>query len=153
MIARERARLIDSCTTSRAEAKRTAAAKILEAVKALAEERGHQARLMRQPGKPGKIQLIEKSRESDDEVRGNIDAELWPVWEKIRAKIRPGVRSSRTETFLQWVHDHHGEAQRIIAEHHAAEAEREYRQMIASEKKLAKRVRSSRAQSLEAIPF
>lgn len=129
-------------------------AAILDAVKAYAAERGHQASLRREPGRPARVVVRERLSESDDEVRNNIDPELMPVWEAVKRRIKPGERSSRTEAFLQWVHDHAGEAQRIMAEHHEEEAEREYRSMLARESRLAKAVKTGRrAPELEPVPF
>lgn len=158
LIRGERARVRAECGLSRAEARAAGDAEILDAVQAYAAERGHQASLKREPGKPSRVVVKERLSESDDEVRGNIDPELAPVWEVMRRRIKAGPRSSRTEVFLQWVHDHAGEARSIIAEHHEAESEREYRAMLAQEKKLSKAIKSGRrvrvrAEDLEAIPF
>ncbi len=155
LIRTERARVCAECGMSRAQARTAGDAEILDAVKAYAAERGHQASLKREPGKPSRVVVKERRAESDDEVRNNLDRDLLPVWEVMKKRIKAGPRSSRTEAFLQWAHDHAGEAQRILAEHHEAESEREYREMIAQEKKLTKgmRARRVRAADLEAIPF
>lgn len=44
----------------------------------------------------------ERQRESDDEVRANLDADLLVAWETMRRTIRPRPRQSRTEAFLEW---------------------------------------------------
>lgn len=152
----ERVRVCTECDLSREQARNMSDAAILEAIKAYAAERGHQASLRREPGRPAKVVVRVRLAESDDEVRNNIDPELVPVWEAVRRRIRPGERSSRTEAFLQWVHDHAGDARRIMAEHHEQEEEREYRKMIERESRLTKAMktgRAARAEDLEAIPF
>lgn len=55
----------------------------------------------------------EKRAESDDEVRNSIDPELWPVWEKVKGRIKGSRFRSRLEAFEQWTHDHGGEVARI----------------------------------------
>lgn len=47
--------------------------------------------------------------ESDDEVRGNIPADLIPLFERIKRQIKPGPRKSRTESFLEYVEANPGE--------------------------------------------
>lgn len=56
----------------------------------------------------------ERRSEAEDEVRANIAAELLPVFEQVKGKIRAGARSSLTEAFLQWVHDHSAEVAEIL---------------------------------------
>ena len=48
----------------------------------------------------------ERHRESDDEVRGNISHELWPVFDKYRARFKDSPRKSRTEAFTEWASEH-----------------------------------------------
>lgn len=155
LIRSERARVCAECGMSRAQARAAGDAEILDAVKAYAAERGHQASLKREPGKPSRLVVKERLAESDDEVRNNLDRDMLPVWEVMKKRIKAGPRSSRTESFLQWVHDNAGEAERILAEHHEAESEREYRAMLAQEKKITKAIKSRRVRAvdLEAIPF
>jgi hypothetical protein len=43
--------------------------------------------------------------ESDDEVRSNLEAELVPVWNRIRRSVKGTPWISRTEAFLQWVEE------------------------------------------------
>jgi len=47
--------------------------------------------------------------ESDDEVRQNIEADLVPIFDRVRSRIRarPGV--SRTESFVHWVEENPAE--------------------------------------------
>lgn len=48
----------------------------------------------------------ERSAESDDEVRSNVEPELVAIFDAIRSKIRAVPGRSRTESFLHWVHEH-----------------------------------------------
>lgn len=99
-------------------------------------------------------------KESDDEVRRNLSPDLAIVWE--RMKHKPGMRASkhatRTERFLQWVHDHPNDAQRMIIEHAERghleeETEAQYRRRKAEEERPRRgRARASRAE-LADIPF
>lgn len=51
----------------------------------------------------------ERSQEDDDAVRRNLPAELVPVFDKVRRRIKGTPRKSRTETFLQWAEENPGE--------------------------------------------
>ena len=66
----------------------------------------------------------ERRAEAEDEVAQNIPAELLPVWEAKKSKIRAGKRSSLTEAFLQWVHDHSAEVSEILYSDELAELRR-----------------------------
>lgn len=160
LITEERARTRGTCATSRAEARAAGDARILDAVKAYAEERGFLAELARwttkSKGTGPRITISERRSESDDEVRRNLDPALVPVWEAVKREIKPGKRSSRTEAFLQWAHDHSADVARIQAETFEAEAEREFRAMVAEEKRLSRQLgqKASRVDPYEdAIPF
>ena len=48
--------------------------------------------------------------ESDDEVLGNIDPSLHPLFHRVKGTLRNNPRMSRTEAFMQYVHDHPDEA-------------------------------------------
>lgn len=50
--------------------------------------------------------VAERRAESDDEVRASIDADLIPLWEKIKRSIKGSARLSRTDEFLHYVHEH-----------------------------------------------
>lgn len=75
----------------------------------------HRARELR------KVTALERRRESDDEVRANIDPELLPIWERVKSKIRAPAGASRTEAFLHWLHENADEVWRIRGEHAEAE--------------------------------
>jgi hypothetical protein len=62
--------------------------------------------------------------ERDDEVRQNIEGhpELLPAWEKWKAKFKGSRLRSRTEEFLEYVHDHANDAARIYEQAQEAAA-------------------------------
>jgi len=47
----------------------------------------------------------ERAQESDDAVRHNLPAELVPVFDAVKSRIKPGPRRSRTEAFLEWAEE------------------------------------------------
>jgi hypothetical protein len=80
--------------------------------------------LRRKGSKPRRATAAELRAESDDEVRGNIPAELVPVWERKKAKIKPTAHATRTEVFLEWAAEHGPEVRAIVdAEIEASVAE------------------------------
>jgi hypothetical protein len=85
-------------------------------------------KLDRRPSGDGRraaaITRAERAREVEDEAERNIDAELLPIWRKMKNKIVPSSRMSRTEAFMHWVHDHQGEVYRILEEQAQADAAR-----------------------------
>lgn len=56
--------------------------------------------------KPGVSSSKDRRSESDDEVRGNIPAELVPLFERVKRSIKSSPRMSRTEAFLKYVEEH-----------------------------------------------
>lgn len=78
----------------------------------------------------------ERAQESDDEVRRNLPHELVPVFERVKGQIKAGPRRSRTEAFLEWVHDNQDDAHAIIF----ANADRELARYIAEQTALERRV-------------
>lgn len=64
----------------------------------------------------GGLRAAEKRAESNDAVRANIPAELLPAFEKWKHTGKATERTTRTEAFLQWVHDHGGDALRLYWE-------------------------------------
>ena len=47
----------------------------------------------------------EVSAESDDEVRANIDADLVPVFDRVKKSVKASAHQSRTEAFLRYVEE------------------------------------------------
>ena len=84
-------------------------------------------------GRAGGRKSAERRAESDDAVIFNLgdDKELIALFKKVRGKIKPSKYQSRTEAFLQYVHDNPEalEELRAKAEHkYAREAERLFRE-------------------------
>jgi hypothetical protein len=115
-----------------------------------------------------RLRRAESIKESDDEVRRNLSPDLARIWARVKhtAGMRGGKRISRTERFLQWVHDNSAAVERMLDEEgqratRAAreETEAEYHQRKADERRSKKRVRQRPIQNLDpqqdldAIPF
>jgi hypothetical protein len=93
----------------------------------------------------------EKRQESDGEVTANIEAELVPLWNRVRSKIRGSSRQSRTEAFLHYAHEHPREvvaAQESGIEERIAEMEAK-----ANEAHRFSRKRRYTAAELASVPF
>jgi hypothetical protein len=73
----------------------------------------------------------ERREESDDAVKSNLPAELVPVFERVKTKIKAGPRRSRTEAFLEWAEEHPGE---IVAVQQA-QADADLAKLLAEEKR------------------
>jgi hypothetical protein len=129
-VAMARREVKESCQAgrelTRAEARRLV--KSAEDRKRLEREHQTSVRRFEKPAKAGPRlakgvaggrRSAELRSESDDEVRGSIDPWLVPLWERVKRTIRATARKSRTEAFLDWVHDH-PEAQYELAEEEAA---------------------------------
>jgi len=72
-------------------------------------------------GRAGGRRAAEVREESDSLVRNNLDGDLvlLAVWERVKHKIKPTDKMSRTEAFLQYVHDH---GEEVDAQHHIDQA-------------------------------
>jgi hypothetical protein len=86
----------------------------------------------------------EAAAESEAEVSANLPAELLPVWQAVKRKIKETPRRTRTESFLEWAAEHPGEVQRIID----AEIEKDVERLIAEEAELRGRDLSRYARGL-----
>lgn len=98
--------------------------------------------------------------ESDDEVRGNIDPELVPVFEKVKRSIKGSDRISRTEAFLQWLEENPGDAvaiQQQVADVELKRLLREQRQAeTEAKRRRARRYKPTKAElaaALAEVPF
>jgi hypothetical protein len=96
----------------------------------------------------------ERRQESDDEVRAALDPDMLPLFEKVKRKIRGTDRMSRTEVFLNMVH----ESPELVLEAIEELSQRELNRLLAEEKRLAKtsgRARRPRTtpEELAAVPF
>jgi hypothetical protein len=96
----------------------------------------------------------EKAKESDDEVRSNIDAEYVPIFDVVKAKVRARPGMSRTEAFLHWLEEHPAEAWQIREEL----SEKKLRALLREEHEAARALRkvggrARRRAALEPAPF
>lgn len=129
----------------------------------LDEERRSQAFVRRVESHKKKTEkkrtATERRQESDDEVRSNIDAELVPIWEAVRRKVRAVPGRSRTESFVHWVEENPDEVWRLRekdAEHRLAALLREEQRAAkhAGKKPGVRRARARpTAEELRAVPF
>lgn len=95
------------------EQKAAAVQSVEKALLALDDERKKiaeltkQARLIRsERGRAGGLKAAERRAESDDEVKRNLeDPYMIDLWEKVKHKIKASRLRSRTEAFLEYVHD------------------------------------------------
>jgi hypothetical protein len=53
-----------------------------------------------------RVTRIERQAESDDEVRGNLPADLVPLFERVKRSIKASPRMSRTESLLKYAEEH-----------------------------------------------
>lgn len=90
----------------------------------------------------------ERQQDSDDAVRRDIPAELLPVFEAVKRQIKGGPRKTRTEEFLEWVHENPDEVWPLVQH----ETDRELAKLIAEyeqQERSYQRARSGRS----AVPF
>ena len=169
LIASERQAARTSCSTNRENARADGNKRIGAASEAYRGARADVARERiwdpaRDPLKRtrGRKEAARETRlrqsESDDEVRNNIPPELVQVWEKVKRGIRAGARRSRTEAFMEWVHDHPVSVWEIMDEKAAQDLARMQREeaRLAREMKSGKRYQRSAAHlaaDLTEIPF
>lgn len=101
-----------------------------------------------------RLRRAEAIKESDDEVRRNLPPDLQAIWQRVKhtAGMRGGKRISRTERFLEWVHDNSATVQRMLEED-AERAMRSYREETEAEynarkaEEVRKRNRTARARA------
>jgi hypothetical protein len=58
-----------------------------------------------------------KKSEARDEVLANLTPDEAWLYSQVRAKLKPRPRMSMTEVFHHWLHEHQGEALRMLDEH------------------------------------
>lgn len=83
-------------------------------------------------------------RESDDEVRGNLPADLVPVWTALGRKLPSKAKKSRTEGFLDWVEENPEEVLRWQADRAQKLAHDDLRKMRADERAMSARLRKGK---------
>lgn len=128
-IANERAALRGTCSRRLDEARAATAAAIDEA-RSTAAELDRLRRVTRSPAQQAaaeraRLRGAERIRESDDEVRRNLPDDLARVWDRVKNRIKGTRRATRTERFLDWVHDNSATVARMVNE----DAERALREL------------------------
>jgi hypothetical protein len=150
-VAREKLR-----TTCHARAERArveGAAEIAERRKALKGER-HAENMIRDADRRGmkrtgpRSTSKERRQESDDEVRANLDDEMVAVFDAVKRHIKAGPRRTRTEAFLEWVHDNPDEVWAI----RNVQTDRDVKRLIAEQRELERLSRKRRLAASE-VPF
>jgi hypothetical protein len=81
----------------------------------------------------------ERLAESDDAVLADIPEELRPLWQRVKGGIRATRHMSRSEAFMQYVHDHPNEHRTAIDDENEAKlaqliAEREAHEQVLEER-------------------
>ena len=148
-----------ACESGKLNARRRGAELEAEAARSLVSERADQ-RLIRRAGKPVKVRATarELAQEDDDRVRSNLPAELLPVFEIVKKKIRGNARRSRTEAFLEWAEENPGE----VLDAQQTDADGYLRDLLKQQRELGKTVRKAGrykqtpaelAEALAAVPF
>lgn len=109
----------DQCALERQHARDEGAHKIEHAKREREEERRFAAELVRleKGAKASESERRQRQRtrrgerraESDDEVRGNLEPELVPLFELLKRTIKGSDRQSRTEAFRQYAEEHQAE--------------------------------------------
>lgn len=128
-----RAQARQKCTRRKCVIRDAGGGLIARQRKLLQEERAYQAQLKRLAGdaRARKARTAatarERRAESDDYVRGNLPAELVPVFNRVRRSLKAGPRTTRTEAFLQWAEEHPGE----VLQYQAHDADREVARLVA----------------------
>jgi hypothetical protein len=123
---------------------------------ALAAEKSHQAKIRREAAaqnrkKPSVAKAKprnEKRTESDDEVEGNISADLLPLWRKVKKTIKATDKMSRTEAFLKYVEENPDDAVGAIED----DSEDELAKMIREYEQGAQKAYASNPVELGALP-
>ncbi len=151
-----------SCSTGQDDTRQALERELAQALGALAAERDDQRLQRLYKGRATlrtapRSSRAERASESDDEVRNNLPHELVPVFDALRSKIRGNSRRSRTEAFLEYVHDHPG----MVLEIGEQTLQRDLERLEQEERRFAREIRSGRryrgpgvaAALEEAVPF
>ena len=127
---------------------RVAADKLREEARRISEkEREVQAgKALEGRSKARAITLRERSEESDDEVRSNLDPGLIPIFDVVRRQIKGSPRISRTEAFLQWTEENPDE----IWQMREADSARQVRALMKAEHEAYREAESTRKAALRA---
>lgn len=155
---RQAARL--SCDRRKQEIRESPATSVEKARAAVKAERRYQKDLQRIEGelraraRKQRTTSVERSQESDDEVRQNIPADLLPLFERVKRSIKGSTRQSRTEAFMLYAEENPHE----VVDAQEGLAQREIARLIREEAALSRAMRSPQrykptAAELAAIPF
>lgn len=96
-----------ACATGREEARELGRVEQAAAQEALRDERKLQREIQAadRRGARTRSSARERRQEDDDAVRHNLPADLVPVFDQVKKKIKGGPRKSRTEAFLEWAEE------------------------------------------------
>jgi hypothetical protein len=137
---------------------KTAASRKRAALREARKEAAFLRRLERARGDEHKRRAaLERRAESDDEVRGNLEPDMVPIFDAVRRKISARAGASRTEAFLHWVHEHASEVWAL----RERQAHAKLRALLGEERRAAAELRKcggqcsakKRRASLAAAPF
>jgi len=128
-LARQAAR--DVCHRGKSSAKLEGEGVVRLAHDALRGER-HDQRLIARADKPAQLRSTSKERrqEDDDRVRSNLPAELLPVFERVKRRIKGSARRTRTEEFLEWAQENPDE----VLQEQQKRADAELKELLKAEK-------------------
>lgn len=144
----KRQELRESCNMRAARARASGNQAIAERRAAATDEKKYE-RMLRQGDKPSRLRSTrrERSKESDDEVRANLSADMVPIFDAVRKHIKGTERKSRTEAFLEWAEENPGEVFSLMQH----QADRELARLIAEQERLERQTR--RARLAADVPF
>lgn len=160
----EKLALRETCHARKADVRKAGfeaedeARKILEAERHfVAEMRGFEKSAKARLAK-ARTTRTERRQESDAEVIANIPTELRPVFQRVKGGIKPGLRKTRTEAFLEWAEAHPEEIARAQADAADRAVAALVREHAAHEKKMRapsryRRSASELARELAEVPF
>lgn len=150
----ERKALAKRCKNEPREVREAGLAQIAQLARDYATTRGYVAELRR--GGEFKIKGLksplhtmsvrEQSEQSDHEVEVNLPPELVPAWQAKKHEIHATPRSSRTDVFLSWAHDHPADAASYyyVEAENVAELEREEKRAAAEHERAKEKTRAKR---------
>lgn len=100
-----------ACATGKARAKESGTAAERAALRELRDAATLQRQVRDADRRGVKVRSTarERAQEDDDAVRRNLPAELVPVFDVVKKRIKGSPRKSRTESFLEWAEENPGE--------------------------------------------
>jgi len=149
-----------TCSSGRQRAKESGTALEREALRELRDTATLQRQVRDADRRNVKVRSSkrERAQEDDDAVRRNLPAELVPVFDSVRKRIKGSPRKSRTETFLEWAEENPGE----IVALQQAEADEYLSQLLKQQREHGRTMRKAGRysgtpeelrQALAAVPF